>query len=122
MQAFSDVSGLPSTYHLVNFNCLFSSMVTLFTLMVVNNWMVTVSMYVYVMNSNTNYRFFFISFYYNSVIIGVNLFVAFVLDMYASVERLDNEKMKTLELLEEEISGRKVDDDQQLAKIKAMEE
>ena len=91
-------------------------MVTLFTLMVVNNWMVTVSMYVYVMNNNTNYRFYFISFYYNSVIIGVNLFVAFVLDMYSSVERLDNEKMKTLELLEEEISGRKAThEEQQLA-------
>ena len=35
-------SSIPDTYHLCNFNDLFSSLVTLFTLMVVNNWMVQV--------------------------------------------------------------------------------
>lgn len=39
-------NSIPDTYHLCNFNCLFSSMVTLFTLMVVNNWMIQVDMYV----------------------------------------------------------------------------
>ena len=63
-------------------------MVTLFALMVVNNWMVIVAMYCEALGSSA-YRWFFILFYYSSVIIGVNLFVAFVLDMYASVERLD---------------------------------
>lgn len=40
MQVFQDDSSIPDTYHLCNFNDLFSSLVTLFTLMVVNNWMV----------------------------------------------------------------------------------
>ena len=68
--------------------------------MVVNNWMVQVQMYCEAMG-NDAYRWFFIAFYYSSVIIGVNLFVAFVLDMYASVERLDAEKTETLENIED---------------------
>jgi len=100
---------VPATYHLDNFNDLMSSMVTLFTLMVVNNWMVQVSQFIYVMqlegvNENV-VRLFFISFYYFSVILGINLVVAFVLDMYGSSERLDAERVKTMILLEEQMSG-----------------
>lgn len=61
-------------------------------------------MYVAVMDNQSIYRVFFVTFYYFSVIIGVNLFVAFVLDMYSSVERLDKERAETLKLLEAEIS------------------
>lgn len=53
------------------------------------------------MNSNS-YRIYFGLFFYFSVIIGINIIVAFTLDMYASVERLDQERIKTLEILEEE--------------------
>ena len=35
-------SGIPDDYHLMNFNDLVSSFVTLFALMIVNNWMVLV--------------------------------------------------------------------------------
>ena len=35
-------SGIPDNYYLVNFNDMFSSIITLFVLMVVNNWMVIV--------------------------------------------------------------------------------
>lgn len=80
---------IPATYHLDNFNDFFSGLVTLFTLMVVNNWYVQVQMFVLVTNNNTWYRIYFILFWYFSVIIGINIFVAFALDMYASVERLD---------------------------------
>ena len=45
-------------------------------------------MYVTVMGS-TYYRFYFGLFYYFSVVIGINIIVAFTLDMYSSVERLD---------------------------------
>ena len=41
-------SKIPELFHLDNFNDLFSSCMTLFTLMVVNNWMVQVSQYIYV--------------------------------------------------------------------------
>lgn len=39
-------SGIPDTYHLMNFNDMCSSYMTLFALMVVNNWMVITQMYV----------------------------------------------------------------------------
>ena len=48
-------------------------------------------------------RIYFIAFYYFSVIIGVNLFVAFVLDMYSAVERLENEKLETIDMIEAEL-------------------
>ena len=64
-------STIPDTYHLDNFNDLLSSFVTLFTLMVVNNWMVQVQLYCEVMGSNS-YRIYFGLFFYFSVIIGIN--------------------------------------------------
>ena len=60
-------------------------------------------MYVDVMGSQY-YMYYFALFYYFSVIIGINIVVAFTLDMYSSVERLDQERMKTLEMLEEELT------------------
>jgi hypothetical protein len=79
---------IPDNYALNNFNDLASSFVTLFTLMVVNNWMVTATMYVDI--TGTNYtRFFFVAFYYFCVLIGLNIVIAFAIDMYGSVERLD---------------------------------
>lgn len=86
---------IPSLYHLDNFNDLLSSIVTLFTLMVVNNWMVQVQMYTEVMGSDV-YRIYFCLFYYFSVVIGINVVVAFAIDMYSSVERLENERQKTI--------------------------
>lgn len=57
---------------------------------------------------NTNgVRLYFILFYYFSVIIGINLVVAYVLDMYASTERLDAERLKTLRLMEQQMTGAK---------------
>ena len=81
-----------SVFHLCNFNDLISSFVTLFTLMVVNNWMVQVSQFEYVTKGiylKIGVRFYFIAFYYFSVIIGINLVIAIMLDMYASTERLE---------------------------------
>lgn len=68
--------------------------------MVVNNWMVQVQMYVDVMGSKY-YRFFFVFFFFFAVVIGINIVVAFAIDMYSSVERLDLDRLKTLELLED---------------------
>lgn len=78
-------------------------MVTLFTLMVVNNWMVQVQMYVDIMEGNTYVRFYFCLFFYCSVIIGINIVVATAIDMYSSVERMDHDRQKTLELLEQDL-------------------
>ena len=57
---------------------------TLFELMVVNNWQVNVKMYVDVTNTTLT-RVFFMMFYYFSVIIGLNIVVAFAIDMYNSI-------------------------------------
>ena len=104
-------TSIPDIYHLDNFNDLLTSIITLFTLMIVNNWMVTVQMFVDVMNNNSYYRWYFVAFYYFSVIIGINIVVAFAIDMYTSVERLDDDRESTYELLNKEISGKKDKDD-----------
>ena len=50
-------------------------------------------------------RLYFIAFFQLSVVIGINLVVAYVLDMYGSTERLDEERHNTLEILEKEMTG-----------------
>ena len=40
------------------------------------------------------YRIFFYLFYYFGVIIGMNILVAFAIDMYTAVSRLDEQKVK----------------------------
>ena len=90
---------IPSLYYLNNFNDLLSAYLTLFSLMVVNNWQLTVNMYVTVMSGNTTYRLYFYLFYYVSVIVGVNLVIAYAIDMYTSVERIDEQRTQTMHML-----------------------
>jgi hypothetical protein len=82
-------TGIPNSYVMQNYNDFISAMITLFSLMVVNNWMVQVQMVVGLMEGNRYYRIYFILFFYISVIIGINIVVAFILDMYSSVENID---------------------------------
>ena len=79
----------PDIYVLNNFNDLASGFVTLFELMVVNNWMVTTNMYV-VVYGTAWVRFYFVFFYFFAVVIGINIVVAFAIDMFGSIERLDS--------------------------------
>jgi two pore calcium channel protein len=65
-----------------NFNDFPSGLVTLFELMVVNNWWVIAEMYVDVTSKWS--RLFFALFYFLAVLIVLNLLVAFVLDMFTS--------------------------------------
>lgn len=85
-------SSIPDNYFLMNFNDLMSSLVTLFALIVVNNWYVIVAMCVDIKGGYTIYRYYFVLFYYFGVIIGLNIIIAFAIDMYAAVCRLENEK------------------------------
>ena len=96
-------SGIPDDYYLLNFNDLISSFVTLFALMIVNNWMVIVYMYQVFMGTPW-VKIYFGLFYYFSVVIGINIAVAFAIDMYCSVIRLDEERTKTLEELEQQLN------------------
>lgn len=74
----------------MNFNDLMSSLVTLFVLIVVNNWYVIVAMCVDIKDGDTAVRYFFVVFYYFGVIIGLNIIIAFAIDMYAAVQRLED--------------------------------
>ena len=76
-------------YFLNNFNDLGNGFVTLFALMVVNNWDEVSQVFVDVQGSNAT-RFFFVAFYYISVVIGLNIVVAFAIDMFGAISRLDS--------------------------------
>jgi len=92
------ISGIPSMYYVNNFNDLLSSFVTLFSIMVVNNWFVTVDMCTQARPemSKVSVRMYFIIFWYFSVIIGMNLVVAFVLDSYDYIKTLEEERVNQL--------------------------
>ena len=81
----------PDQYALNNFNDLVSSFVTLFELMVVNNWFLNTEMYVNICDSKA-VLLFFVTFYIWGVLVGLNIIVAFAIDMYGSIERLDKAK------------------------------
>ena len=58
----------------MNFNDLTLSMLTLFTLIIVNNWFVIVDMYADVSGNNI-VRVYFIVFYYFGVMVGINIVI-----------------------------------------------
>ena len=95
-----------------SFNDMISALVTLFSIMVVNNWFIIVDMYVAQKGNDAIYsilyRSYFYIFYYLSVLIALNILVAYTIDMYASVERLDEEREKTLALVYKDMN--EVDD------------
>lgn len=73
-------------YYLMNMNDLAASFITLFALMVVNNWFVIVLTFTAVLGDNGNYyRWYFILFYIVCVNIILNIIVAFVLDTYSNM-------------------------------------
>ena len=76
---YSDAS-IPSDYIYNNFNDFPSGLLTLFELLVVNNWFVVADMFCDV----TNYyaRWYFIIFYILGVVVAVNLMVAFIIDQF----------------------------------------
>ena len=75
----------------MNFNDFVSAFITLFALMIVNNWLDIVEVFVDVMGTNW-VKWYFIFFYYFAVVVGINIVVAFSIDMYDSVSRLDEER------------------------------
>ena len=82
----------PDRYTLNNFNDLPSAFVTLFELMVVNNWFINVELYMSITNYNQWLYLYFCSFYNWGVLVGLNIIVAFAIDMYGAIERLDKQK------------------------------
>lgn len=89
-EIFRDQS-IPDIYVEMNFNDLGSSFVTLFVMMVVNNWYIIVKMYNNI-SGHSYARLYFIMFYFCSVVVMLNIVVAFVIDMYSSVASLHAEE------------------------------
>lgn len=81
---------IPDGYVDMNFNDVSNSFVTLFTLMVVNNWYIIVEMFESVTGSVWT-RFFFIFFYFLSVLVLLNILVALSIDMYSSIESVSRQ-------------------------------
>lgn len=90
--AIAHDASLPPDYWLMNFNDTFSGYITLFCLMVVNNWFIIVDMYIDVVGNQAAVRGFFIVFYYFGVTIGLNIVIAFAIDMFGAVENLEETK------------------------------
>ena len=80
-----DLQGTPTAglYYLVNFDDIFHSFITLFVLMIVNNWQVVAKGYVAITSTWT--YLFFIFFYLFIVLVITNVTAAFVLDLYDSI-------------------------------------
>lgn len=90
-EAIRNNDSTPNNWGLVNFNDYASSMVTLFTLMVVNNWFITVEMYAILCETRT-VMIYFVTFYIIAVLIGLNIIVCFAIDMYSAIRKLDLEQ------------------------------
>ena len=85
----------------MNFNDFGNALVTLFVLMVVNNWFLIADMFANI-TGVTFAQFYFIAFYLLSVVLVLNIVVAFAIDMYCSMEELYNERSKTRAQKEED--------------------
>ena len=72
---------IPALYYLMNFNDFGASFVTLFHIMIVNNWFVTCDMFSDIVGNNWP-RVYFISFWVFTVLIMLNLVISFVLEIY----------------------------------------
>ena len=83
-------------FYLINFNDFIASYITLFTLMVVNNWWVTCNVYVVIKDGKHWPVLYFIVFWVITVCIMLNIVVAFVLEIYNSVETDLTEKYTRL--------------------------
>ena len=81
-----------SNYYANNFNDFASSLVTLFELLVVNNWQVLMEGFIQV--TSPFYRWFFICFWSIAVVVILNLVVAFILEAFFAKEK----ELKKLEM------------------------
>ena len=77
---------VPGLYYLMNFNDFGSSLVTLFHIMVVNNWWITCNMYMFITDSKLTPQFFFVTFWILTVLIIFNLVISNVIEIYDAVE------------------------------------
>ena len=77
--------GTPTLYYLMNFNDFPNSLLTLFHIMVVNNWYVTCDMFC-TLAGNIAPRLYFVAFWVVTVLIMLNIVISFVLEVYGAAE------------------------------------
>ena len=75
---------IPTLYYLMNFNDFGCSVITLFHIMVVNNWFLTTNMLSDIYDGATWPRIFVASFWVFCVLIVTNLIIANVIEIYDS--------------------------------------
>ena len=75
--------GIPGLYYLINFNDFGCSLVTLFHIMIVNNWFVTTNMFCDIVDNNWP-RFYFATFWILVVLIMLNKVLSIILEVYSS--------------------------------------
>lgn len=74
-----DQHGINPRYVFLNFNSVISSLMTLFCLLIVNNWNAIVEMYVFLTETRTS-RLFFVAFYLFGVLVAYNIVVASIIE------------------------------------------
>jgi len=102
-EIFRDLS-VANNYVYLNFNDGASSFVTLFMCMLVSSWHVIAELYTTVTGTQLA-KFYFIVFYILSVVIIINIIVAFVIDMYSSVEDIVGRRNGKQQKMEESTHG-----------------
>uniref|UniRef100_A0A7S3DFL6 EF-hand domain-containing protein n=1 Tax=Palpitomonas bilix TaxID=652834 RepID=A0A7S3DFL6_9EUKA len=92
-----------SDYYKNNFNGVIYSIITLFELMVVNNWFITMDGYVRATASDFT-RIYFVAFYVISVIFIINVVVAFVIDAF--IMKFEEKRAEDLERAQRRREGK----------------
>jgi voltage-gated sodium channel len=87
---FNDLT--PDLFFLLNFNDLGASYITLFSIMLETEWDQISAMLVRL--SSRWIQLYFFAFYFTCIIIGLNLIVAFAIDMHCSIEKLDRQQQE----------------------------
>ena len=88
----------PAFYYLLNFNSFASSLVTLFHFMVINNWFLTITMYIKVTDLVMPPAIFFVTFWCSVVLVLLNVLISLILEIYTSVEPEVTQRAKKTEL------------------------
>ena len=88
---------IPSFYYLINFNDFGCSLVTLFHIMIVNNWYVTTNMLCDIVDNNWP-RLYFGSFWILVVLIMLNKVLSILIEVYGSAQQKAEEGFKKQDL------------------------
>eukprot|EP00033_Pygsuia_biforma_P006507 GCRY01007295.1.p1 GENE.GCRY01007295.1~~GCRY01007295.1.p1 ORF type:complete len:227 (+),score=67.50 GCRY01007295.1:129-809(+) len=108
--ALSGTTFATSGYYVLNFNDFASALVTLFCLLVVNNWYIIMDGHVAVTSEWA--RVFFLLFYFFGVVICLNLIVAFILEVF----------MKHYDAARKSHNADGVDEEEEIAPVRSARE